>query len=69
MGAYKDFLIGVEELVWTALEKGMTDADSIYAYVFMYEPLADERTVDCILEDMLFSLDGMPDSNYNSLVN
>lgn len=52
MGAYKDFLIGVEELVWTALEKGATDADSVYAYVYMYEPKADRQTVQYILDDM-----------------
>lgn len=52
MGAYKDFLIGVQELVWTALETGARDFDSIYAYVYMYEPLADEETVRAILEDM-----------------
>ena len=52
MGAYKDFLIGVQELVWTALEIGARDFDSIYAYVYMYEPLADEETVRNILEDM-----------------
>lgn len=52
MGAYKDFLLGVEELVWTALEKGATDADSVYAYVYMYEPRADRQTVQYILDDM-----------------
>lgn len=52
MGAYKDFLLGVEELVWTALEKGATDADSVYAYVYMYEPKADRQTVQHILDDM-----------------
>lgn len=52
MGAYKDFLLGVEELVWTALEKGATDADSVYAYVYMYEPKADRQTVQYILDDM-----------------
>lgn len=52
MSAYKDFLLGVEELVWTALEKGATDADSVYAYVYMYEPKADRQTVQYILDDM-----------------
>jgi hypothetical protein len=52
MGAYKDFLLGVEELVWTALEKGATDVDSVYAYVYMYEPKADRQTVQYILDDM-----------------
>jgi len=52
MGRYKDFLIGVEELVWTAMEKGMTDVDSIYAYVYTYEPLADRATVEAILDEL-----------------
>lgn len=52
MGKYKDFLIGVEELVWTAMEKGLTDVDGIYAYVYMYEPLADRFTVEAILDEL-----------------
>lgn len=52
MGAYKNFLIGVEELIYTAMEKGFTDVDGIYAYVYMYEPLADRQTVQYILDDM-----------------
>lgn len=52
MGAYKDFLIGVEELIYTAMEKGFTDVDGIYAYVYMYEPKADRQTVQYILDDM-----------------
>ena len=52
MGACKDFLLGVEELVWTALEKGATDTDSVYAYVYVYEPKADRQTVQYILDDM-----------------
>lgn len=52
MGKYKDFLIGVEELVWTAMEKGLTDVDGIYAYVYMYEPLADRETVEAILDEL-----------------
>lgn len=52
MGAYKDFLLGVEELVYTAMEKGFTDIDGIYAYVYMYEPKADRQTVQYILDDM-----------------
>lgn len=52
MGAYKDFLIGVEELIYTAMEKGFTDIDGIYAYVYMYEPKADRQTVQYILDDM-----------------
>ena len=52
MGAYKDFLIGLEELIYTALEKGARDADSVYAYVYMYEPLADRFTVEAILDEL-----------------
>jgi hypothetical protein len=52
MGAYKDFLIGVEELVWTALELGFTDLYAIHAYVHMYEPNADVSTVSAILDDI-----------------
>lgn len=52
MGKYKDFLIGVEELVFTAMEKGFTDVDGIYAYVYMYEPLADRETVEAILDEL-----------------
>lgn len=52
MGKYKDFLIGVEELIFTAMEKGFTDVDGIYAYVYMYEPLADRATVEAILDEL-----------------
>lgn len=52
MAKMKDFLIGVEELVWTAMEKGLTDVDGIYAYVYMYEPLADRFTVEAILDEL-----------------
>ena len=55
MGAYKDFLIGVEELVWTALEKGMTDEENVYAYVYMYEKRADRYTVKNMLDSMVNS--------------
>lgn len=52
MGAYKDFLIGVEELIWTALERGASNLDSVYAYVYMYEPRADRVTVETILDEL-----------------
>lgn len=52
MGAYKDFLIGVEELIWTALESGASNLDSVYAYVYMYEKRADRETVQAVLDDM-----------------
>jgi hypothetical protein len=46
---YKDYLIGIEELVWSAIELGARDEDSIYAYVYQYEPKVDEQTVSNIL--------------------
>lgn len=52
MAKMKDFLIGVEELIFTAMEKGLTDVDGIYAYVYMYEPLADRETVEAILDEL-----------------
>jgi hypothetical protein len=52
MAKMKDFLIGVEELVYTALEKGFTDLYGIHAYVHMYEPLADVSTVSAILDEL-----------------
>ena len=52
MGAYKDFLIGLEELVYTALKSGARDVDSVYAYVYMYEKRTDRETVQAILDDM-----------------
>lgn len=51
MSAYKDFLIGIGELIWTAREKGFTDLDGIYAYVYMYEPRADRFTVEAMLSE------------------
>jgi len=55
MSAYKDFLIGVEELVWSALEKGMTDEENIYSYVYMHEKRVDRYTVKNLLDSMLNS--------------
>ena len=52
MAKVKDFLIGVEELIWTAMEKGLTDVDGIYAYVYMYEPRVDRFTVEAILDEL-----------------
>jgi hypothetical protein len=49
MSAYKDFLIGVEELVWTAREKGLSGADAVYAYVKTFEPKVDRYTIEAIL--------------------
>jgi hypothetical protein len=55
MAKVKDFLIGVEELVWTALEKGMTDEENIYSYVYMHEKLVDRDIVKNMLDSMLGS--------------
>jgi hypothetical protein len=52
MAKMKDFLIGVEELVFTALEKGFTDLYGIHAYVHMYEPNANLATVSAILDEL-----------------
>jgi hypothetical protein len=52
MARMKDFLIGVEELVYTAMEKGFTDLYGIHAYVHMYEPNADLATVEAILDEL-----------------
>ena len=52
MARMKDFLIGVEELVYTALEKGFTDLYGIHSYVHMYEPNADLSTVSAILDEL-----------------
>jgi hypothetical protein len=52
MAKIKDFLIGVEELVYTAMEKGFTDLYGIHAYVHMYEPNADLATVEAILDEL-----------------
>lgn len=52
MAAYKNFIMGVEELIWAAMEKGFTDADSIYAYVYMYEPRVSTETVNQILNSI-----------------
>ena len=50
MSAYKDFLIGVEELVWTAREMGLSGADAVYAYVKTFEPNIDIYTIEAILD-------------------
>lgn len=55
MAKVKDFLIGVEELVWSALEKGMTDEENIYSYVYMHEQRVDRDTVKYMLDSMLGS--------------
>jgi hypothetical protein len=42
----------VEELVWSALERGFTDLYGIHAYVHMYEPDADISIVSAILDEL-----------------
>lgn len=64
MGRYKDFLIGVQELIWTAVELGARDADSVYAYVYMYEPLATSEMV----EEMLAEMFGPNEQEYNQML-
>lgn len=51
MSAYKDFLIGVEELIYEAMERGAYTAPEIYAYVKIYEPHADIYLIENILAD------------------
>lgn len=53
MGRMKDYLIGIQELAWTAYELGARDVDTIYAYVYQYEPRADYDTVENIAETIL----------------
>lgn len=64
MGAYKDMLIGIQELIWTAIELGARDADSVYAYVYMYEPRVTESQVKDILEEMF----GPNEQEYNQML-
>jgi hypothetical protein len=65
MGAYKDLLIGVQELIWTAVEIGARDADTVYAYVIMYEPKA---TYD-LVENMLIEMFGSTEAEYYENIN
>jgi hypothetical protein len=64
MSAYKDFLLGVEELVFEAVEKGFKDTDGVYAYVYMYEKRADKATVQYVLEQL--GIGGKPDDHGRS---
>lgn len=50
MSAYKDFLIGVEELVFECLERGMDNPDKVYSYVKRHEPRVDRQTIKDIVE-------------------
>jgi len=59
VSAYKNFLIGVEELVYTALEKfGPCTTEVVLEYVQKYEPNAGRDLVENIL-------DSIQDSSYD----
>lgn len=62
MGAYKNFLMEIEELIYSAMEKGFTDEDGIYAYVYERERRVDYNTVKNIL-------DSFSNSDYDHQVN
>ena len=65
MGAYKDFLIGVQELVWTAVEIGARDSDSVYAYVYQHEP----RVTHDLVENILMEMFGSTEAEYYENIN
>ena len=52
MGRYKYVLIGIQELVWNAIETGARDEDAIFAYVYMHERMATEEIVHDILVEI-----------------
>jgi hypothetical protein len=66
MAMMKDYLMQIEERVYDALELGFAGVEDIYAYVYMYEKVADVKTVDSILETILGDLDESEIMNYNS---
>lgn len=51
MSAYKDFLIGVEELIYEAMERGASTPQEVYSYVKIYEPHADIYLIENIIAD------------------
>jgi phage baseplate assembly protein W len=51
MSAYKDFLIGVEELIYEAMEQGADTPEAVYSYVKQHEPRVDLFTVENIIAD------------------
>lgn len=55
MGAYKNFIMEIESIIYEALERGFTDEEGIYAYVYEQERRADFGTVKNILDTMLNS--------------
>ena len=52
MARMKDFIMDIQELVWNAVERGMRDEATIYAYVYMYEPRAIHSDVRAVLEEI-----------------
>ena len=53
MSAYKNFLIGVEELVYTALEKhGPCTEEVVIDYVQKYEPRVGKDLIKNILDQI-----------------
>lgn len=52
MSAYKDMLIGIQELVWSAVEMGMRDEHTIFQFVQLNEPRASLREVHEVLEEI-----------------
>ena len=52
MARMKDFIMDIQELIWTAVERGMRDEDTIYAYVYMHEPRAIRSDVRAVLEEI-----------------
>jgi hypothetical protein len=51
MSAYKDFLIGVEELIYEAMEQGADTVEAVHSYVKKHEPRVDIFTVENIIAD------------------
>ena len=51
MSAYKDFLIGVEELIYEAMERGASTPQEVYSYVKIYEHHADLYLIENIIAD------------------
>jgi hypothetical protein len=52
MARMKDFIMDIQELVYNAVELGMRDEATIYAYVYMKEPRAIFSDVRAVLEEI-----------------
>lgn len=52
MGRMKELYMSIQELVWTAYELGARDVDTVYAYVYQYEPRASEQMVEDIWNEL-----------------